>query len=205
MKTKQIHYLSGLVVTSFVAIHLINHCFSIFGTDEHIKVMMNLRQFYRNIVIESIFLTAVGVQIYSGIKLYRSKKKSAKTFFELMHIWTGLYLAFFFVVHLSAVLSGRLLLNLDTTIYFGAAGLNAFPANLFFIPYYMLAVASFFGHVAAIHQQKMTKKIVGISPTTQSLIILVAGICFSLFLIYSLTNQFKGFKIPEAYSILIGK
>ena len=205
MNIKKIHYISGLTITIFVGLHLFNHCFSIVGADKHIEVMTTLRHFYRNIFVETILLLAVATQIYSGLKLFRTKRQTAKTVFEKLHIWTGLYLAIFFVIHLSAVLAGRLVLNLDTNFYFGVAGLNSFPFNLFFIPYYFLAVVSFFGHISAIHNQRMIENILGINPYKQSICILTIGICFGIFLIYGLTNNFQGFEIPTEYNVLIGK
>jgi hypothetical protein len=160
---------------------------------------------YRNIFVETLLLAAVAIQLYSGLKLFTGKRKTANGFFAQLHIWTGLYLAVFFVIHVGAVLAGRVVLHLDTNLYFGVAGLNSFPFNLFFIPYYFLAVVSFFGHLSAIHRQRMTKSILGLNPSKQSILLLITGICFALFLLYGLTNKFQGFQIPAAYNILIGK
>jgi hypothetical protein len=205
MTLKKIHYVSGLTISVFIGLHLFNHCFSIAGADKHIEVMRTLRLFYRNIFAETILLSAIAVQIYSGLKLFAIRKKTANTFFAKLQIRTGLYLSFFFLIHLSAVLAGRYFLKLDTNFYFGAAGLNSFPFNLFFIPYYFLAVVSFFGHIAAIHEQRMTKTIFRFTPVQQSILIIATGICFAMFLIYGLTNQFRGFQIPAEYKVLIGK
>jgi hypothetical protein len=205
MNIKKIHFISGLTIAIFVGFHLFNHCYSILGADKHIVVMTTLRHFYRNIFVETILLLAVAGQIYSGLKLFKTKRQTAEALFEKIHLWTGLYLAIFFVIHLCAVIAGRLLLNLDTNFYFGVAGLNSFPFNLFFIPYYLLAVVSFFGHISAIHNQRMTKNILGINPFKQSFCILIIGICFAVFLIYGLTNKFQGFQIPPEYNVLIGK
>jgi hypothetical protein len=205
MSLKKIHYVSGLTISIFVGLHLFNHCYSILGADKHIEVMTTLRHFYRNIFVETILLSAVAAQIYSGLKLFKSKRHTTKTLFEKLHIWTGLYLAIFFVIHLSAVIAGRFVLNLDTNFYFGVAGLNSFPFNLFFIPYYLLAVVSFFGHISAIHNQRMTKNILGLNPFKQSCCILTIGICFAFFLLYGLTNKFQGFQIPTEYHVLTGK
>jgi amino acid permease len=167
--------------------------------------MTTLRHFYRNIFVETILLLAVATQIYSGLKLFKTKRKYAKTFFEKLHIGTGLYLAIFFVIHLSAVLAGRLFLHLDTNFYFGVAGLNNFPTNLFFIPYYSLAISSFFGHISAIHSSKMQQNIFGLTPNGQSKFILTFGICLTLIIFYGLTNKFQGVQIPTEYNVLIGK
>ena len=202
---KKAHFISGLTITIFIGLHLFNHCFSISGANKHIEVMKTLRLFYRNTVIELCLLLAVAIQVYSGLKLFVFKKPMAKTFFEQVQVWTGLYLSVFLIIHLSAVFIGRSFLHLDTNFYFGVAGLNSFPFNLFFIPYYFLAIVSFFGHIAAIHSQHMTKHIFTVSPYRQSIFIMLAGICFAIFLLYGLTNKFQGFPIPADYTILIGK
>lgn len=205
MCIKSIHYFSGIVIAIFLAIHLLNHASSVFGAEQHIAVMEQLRVVYRNVFVETLLLAAVLVQIISGLWLFNKGRKWANTFFEKLQIWSGLYLAIFFVIHLSAVLGGRLVLHLDTNFYFGVAGLNTFPFNLFFIPYYGLAVLSFFGHIAAIHHRKMKQSVLGLSPTAQSKFILGFSILYTLFLFYGLTNQFQGVEIPAAYGVLIGK
>ena len=189
----------------FVGIHLFNHAWSIFGAEAHIELMNKLRLFYRNIFVEIILLSAVLIQIISGIKLFIINQKTAHTNFEKLHIWSGLYLALFFIIHLSAVLGGRFILKLDTNFYFGVAGLNTFPFNLFFVPYYGLAIISFFGHIAAIHAKKMQISILGLTVQQQSKVILVFGMALTLFIFYGLTNGFKGVEVPQKYGVLIGK
>ena len=202
---KRLHYVSGIVITIFVGVHLFNHACSVVGADKHIEMMNSFRLFYRNIFVEIILLSAVFVQIFSGLKLFKINSKSATSNFEKLHIWTGLYLAIFLVIHVGAVLGGRLFLHLDTNFYFGVAGLNSFPFNLFFIPYYAIAIMSFFGHIAAIHNKKMQHVIFGFTPNGQSKVILVCGICLTITIFYGLTNHFEGVEIPPAYKILIGK
>ena len=205
MTTRQIHFLSGLAISVFVALHLINHSFSLLGADKHIDVMNMLRPIYRNIFIETVLLLAVVVQIYSGFRLYRTMRSLSSTFFDKLQVWTGLYLAIFFVIHVGAVLVGRMILDLDTNFYFGVAGLNNFPANLFFIPYYSMAIISFFGHIASIHSRKMNIELLGLNPDQQGRLIFVFGILLTLIIMYGLTNHFMGVTIPPAYNILIGK
>lgn len=202
---KKLHYLSGLTLTIFIALHLTNHLTSIFGAETHIEVMNQLRPFYRNLIAEAILLFAVAIQIITGLKLFFSKRKITTNRFIRLQIWTGLYLAFFLSIHVSAVLVGRFILELDTNFYFGVAGLNTFPLNLFFIPYYSLAIISFFGHIAGIHFQKMKRSVFGISVEQQSTFILVLGILVTGVTLYGLTNGFAGVEIPEEYNMMIGK
>lgn len=205
MQTKKLHYLSGITITVFVALHLFNHGMSILGAEKHIEVMNTLRLFYRNMLVETILLIAVLVQITSGLKLFKVNRSRASSFFDKLQIWTGLYLAFFFIIHVSAVMGGRLFLHLDTNFYFGVAGVNAFPFNLFFIPYYALAILSFFGHIAAIHRKKMKRSVFGLSPYKQSIAMLSVGLILTLLIFYGLSNQFKGVIVPKEYEVLLGK
>lgn len=205
MKTRKIHYLSGLTLTLFIGVHLVNHFVSIWGPETHIEWMTVLRKVYRNPLIEITLLLAVFAQIISGVKLYFSKRKIANIFFIKLQIWTGLYLAFFLLMHVSAVMVGRYVLALDTNFYFGVAGLNTFPFNLFFVPYYALAIISFFGHVAAIHSQKMKKSLGGLSPDQQSKAILYTGLALTVVILYGLTGGFTGVEIPATYDVMIGK
>ncbi len=202
---KRIHYFSGITIAIFVTLHLFNHLYSLFGAKAHIELMDDLRIVYRNIIAEIILLFAIIIQIISGVKLFLQKRKTVSNFFERLQIWTGLYLATFLVIHLSAVLSGRFILNLDTNFYFGVAGLNTFPLNLFFIPYYGLAIISFFGHISAVHSVKMKSRIIGIGPIKQSYGILMIGIIFTVMILFGLTNGFNGLEIPKEYIILTGK
>lgn len=205
MTVKKIHYVSGLTITIFIGLHLFNHFCSIFGADRHIEIMNTLRIFYRNIFVETILLLAVLVQIISGLRLFRIYRKVATSQFDKLHIWSGFYLAIFFVIHLSAVLGGRLFLHLDTNFYFGVAGLNSFPINLFFIPYYGLATLSFFGHIASIHNKKMKLNLLSLTPKQQAIAILIFGLIFTIIIFYGLTNHFNGVTIPKEYNVLIGK
>lgn len=202
---KKIHYVSGLGITIFIVLHLFNHTFSILGAAEHIKMMNTLRYFYRNVFIETILLACVFVQILSGLKLFFEKRKIARSYFERLQVYSGLYLVIFFIIHLGAVLGGRYFLHLNTNYYFGVAGLNTFPFNIFFVPYYALAIIAFFSHIAAVHQKKMKRSVYGLVPIFQSKAIIISGIFLTIIIFYGLTNHFYGVKIPAAYNVLIGK
>ena len=164
-----------------------------------------IRLLYRNRLVESFLLVAVLVQIISGLNLFRTSRQTSNSFYDRLHISSGIYLAVFFIIHLSAIFVGRLFLHLDTNFYFGVAGLNSFPFNLFFIPYYGLAILSFFGHIASVHAKKMKHVIFGLTPGKQATTILISGFIFTVLTFYGLTNHFKGVAIPIEYNILIGK
>jgi len=193
---KKIHYFSGSFITVFIAFHLLNHAFAIISLEKHLAVMEIFRVVYRNIIVESLLLLAVCLQIYSGIKLVLIARKIAITIFDKLHIYSGLYLAFFLLIHVSAVLSARTIFNIDSNSYFGAAALNHYPEVFFFVPYYFCAVVAFFVHVACIHFKKTASK-------PQTYFIIVFGCISALFLLYALTNHFHGYVIPEEYNKML--
>ena len=205
MHVKHGHRIAGIIISIFVSLHLFNHLFSLAGAEKPIALMAVLRFFYRNIFAQTILLVCITFQVVSGLKLFIAQGLHVKTSLDKLQIWTGLYLAIFLIIHLSAVFAGRFLLHLDTNFYFGSAGLNYFPFNLFFIPYYGIAIFSFFGHIAAIHGKKIQQNIFDLSPNKQAIAILILGLIFTIILFYGLTNHFKGIEIPKEYEVLIGK
>lgn len=205
MPLKTLHALSGLVLLAFVAAHLVNHVFSLFGADAHVRLMDALRVVYRHPVVETVLMGAVLLQIGSGLRLFWAGRQRVGSPFDRLQRGSGLYLAGFFLIHLSAVWGGRLVLHLDTNFYFGVAGLNTFPANLFFIPYYGLAVLSFFAHVACAHRRWMRRAVLGLTPRQQAGGIVAFGVLFTLALVYGLTNGFRGVVIPIEYGVLVGR
>ena len=202
---KRFHFISGVLITFFVCAHLTNHLVSLWGPGQHLEMMEFLRKGYRFPILELLLISSILIQMWTGIKFLRGKRNWNLLEFEGIQSWSGLYLLFFLGIHIIAVFAGRLILELDTNFYFGAAGLNSFPASLFFLPYYGLAIIAFFAHLSSIHSKKMKVKILGISPPGQARLILALGILISVLIIFGLTNHFRGFEIPREYRILTGK
>lgn len=205
MITKKVHFAAAIVTTLFIVFHLLNHAVSVFGADRHIEVMNWLRAVYLNPYAEKILLLAVAIQIVSGLRLLYGLAGKPKTKLECMQFLSGVYLAAFFLIHVSAVFFGRFFQHLDTNFYFGAAGLNTFPFSLFFIPYYGLAILSFFAHIAAVHAKKMKRRIYGLTPRQQSFIIFFSGLVVAILILYGLTDHFEGVLIPPEYEIRINR
>ncbi len=193
--------MSGIFLSCFVGIHLFNHLCSLWGADAHLTIMTQLRKVYRNPFVETVLLAAVAIQITSGLRLLFSKQKNEWIGYAKWQALSGFYLAIFLLIHIVAVFIGRFILQLDTNIYFGAAGLNSFPANLFFIPYYSLAIAAFFIHLAAIHAQRMHKNIGGQSVSMQTKLLVAIGGLIAVAVVYGMTNGFRGLSLPATYNI----
>ncbi len=156
--------------------------------------MEQFRIVYRHPVIETLLLLVVLFQIVTGIWLIY--KRDAQTIAEKIQVYSGLYLSFFLVAHVGAVLSGRYIEHLDTNFYFAATGLNYYPATFIFIPYYFLAVASISLHVSAIHYLKTRSKGAAVG-------IAVIGIATSFIIILAFTDNFKWLDMPGPYEQFI--
>ena len=198
----QVHAVSGLLLALFVGIHLTNHVLAGISPATHIAFMTAARTVYRHPVVETLLLMAVVLQTITGIRLVRSATHIGTNAWHRLQIGSGLYLALFLTIHVGAVMSGRLILRLDTNLYFGAAGLNHFPHQLFFIPYYSLGILSFFAHVAAIHQQKMNRTVATIPPLRQAQFVLAVGGILTVAILYGMTNRFRGLSVPAQYNVL---
>lgn len=185
---KFIHYCSGITIALFMGFHLLNHLLILHSEALHIKFMQRARKVYRNPIAESILLFAVLVQVVTGISLVLSKWSKMEDFFDRVQVISGLYLSFFLLVHISAVLYGRYRLRFDTNLYFGAGVMNMWPHKLFFMPYYSLAILAFFSHIAAIHKIKMEEFVSSSSAETQAFIIMIIGGLTMLAIITRMAN-----------------
>jgi hypothetical protein len=150
--------------------------------------MKSARKIYRNKFVESLLFLAVLLQVISGITLVIMKWNKVENYFDRIQIASGLYLSFFLLNHVMAVLRGRYILKMDTNIYYGAGVMNMWPQKLFFIPYYSFAILSFFFHVACVHRLKM-EKFAGLAVSTkQSFMIMGAGALITFLVIIKMAN-----------------
>ncbi len=199
---KSFHYFAGAVLALFVFAHLGNHLVGLSGVENHISTMEILRKVYRNAVVEALLILVLVIQVISGLRLALAKRGGVQDKWVLLQIVSGAYLLFFLVVHVSAVMFGRYWLKLDTNAYFAMAGLNTEGYRLFFIPYYLMSVFFFFGHIAAIHRQKMNRAVLGVGVAAQSISIVIFGAFVAVAIIYAMTDGFSTASFPEAYKVL---
>ena len=185
---KLIHYYTGLTLSVFIGLHLLNHLLILHSEALHIRFMKSARKIYRNKFVESLLFLAVLLQVISGITLVIMKWNKVENYFDRIQIASGLYLSFFLLNHVMAVLRGRYILKMDTNIYYGAGVMNMWPQKLFFIPYYSFAILSFFFHVACVHRLKM-EKFAGLAVSTkQSFMIMGAGALITFLVIIKMAN-----------------
>jgi succinate dehydrogenase/fumarate reductase cytochrome b subunit len=111
---------------------------------------------------------------------------------------SGAYLALFLLIHVSAVLAGRAVLGLDTNVHFAAAGLQAWPTSLFFVPYYFLAVLAVFVHLGCALARR-----VGPSPRKRAAAVAVpmcTGALLSGIVVAALMGKLYPYAVPREYN-----
>lgn len=147
MTLRTLHRSSAILIVAFALLHIANHLAGLAGVATHIAFMEAARLVYRNLVVEIVLLLCVAFQVGSGLTLVLRGWRQRRGFLPWLQALSGAYLSFFLLVHVSAILSGRMLLNLDTNFYFAAAGFHVPPYPFFFVPYYFLAVVALFTHL----------------------------------------------------------
>ena len=122
-----LHRSSAVIIALFALFHIANHAAAVAGVEAHIQLMDNLRQVYRLPLVEALLIGCVLFQVCSGLYFVIRRFGERHDFFDRLQAISGCYLAFFLLVHVSAVLFGRALLGLDTNFYYAAAGMHVFP------------------------------------------------------------------------------
>ena len=114
-----------------------------------------------------------------------------------LQLLSGGYLAFFILVHVGAVLTGRSM-GLDTNFYFAAAGYQQALTALFFVPYYFFAVVALFVHfgcaaywLTSDADPVLSRRLLGG--------LVASGVMLSLLISACLMGIAIGFEVPEAY------
>ncbi|MDF2188018.1 hypothetical protein [Paraflavitalea sp. CAU 1676] len=151
---QRLHRITGIVIASFLLLHVTNHLFALAGPATHIAVMKVFRRVYRFPPVEILLLACVAFQVVSGLILVFKKGFRKQPAFVMAQVISGLYLSFFLCFHVRAVLMGRYSWKVETDFYFAAGVANSYPGKLFFIPYYTLSLLAAFTHFAAVHYYK---------------------------------------------------
>jgi len=198
---KRMHYVSGVIILLFIAVHLFNHILVFAGDETHMAFMKAARVVYRNSFVEMILLGCVVVQLVSGISLVVKKWNSQNSILDRFQLFSGLFLFYFLIAHTAAVFYCRLVLKLDSNLYFGASGLNNNPVYLYFIFHYGFAIIAVFVHVGCVHHKK-TMRIMGLRQRNiQTIAIMMTGVMLATIILYRMMHV----TIPMDYRFPVGR
>lgn len=197
MNLRALHRASACLIAAFVVVHVANHLMSLAGIAEHIRFMEGARAIYRQPFIEVVLLAGFCFQGGSGLWLVVANWRQRSGWVAWLQAISGGYLALFLLIHVGAVIFGRVTLGLDTNFYYASAGLHVSPFHYFFVPYYFLAILALFTHIG--------RAVYWLGPVSlrqrgQVLAtFLVAGVSVSALIVLSLSGKLQSFDVPEKY------
>ena len=198
MPLRILHRSSAFLLFAFICVHVINHLVVVFGIQAHIDFMEIARIVYRTPIVEGLLLFCAAFQVASGLWLVTNSWRDLRGVVAWLQVLSGLYIAFFLLIHVTAVLVGRAILGLDTNFYFAAAGIHVPPNQWFFVPYYFLSLIALSAHIGcAIYwflqdSNQMTRK-------TAVILSILLGSIASAVIVLSLAGKLYRVDIPAKY------
>jgi len=145
------HGISAAVILLFVAFHLTNHLFGLFGPVTHAQVMAIGRVVYRSQLVEPILVAILLFQVASGAKLAWRWSARPLDAAGVLQVGSGAYLAAFILTHLnSAFVSARWVHRIPTDWAWATGapdGLLMDAWNIRLLPHYALGVFFVIAHV----------------------------------------------------------
>ncbi len=145
-RLRQAHRLSGLLILLFAAAHVANQAFAIVSLPAHDAVASVLRIVYRQPLVEMSLLVAVGLQVGTGLTIWRDRIRGS-TISETLQAVSGFYLAAFFLGHVATVVLARYhQTETDFVWAAGTRGLLVSPELTSLLPYYLLGIIALFVH-----------------------------------------------------------
>ncbi|HVK56983.1 MAG TPA: hypothetical protein VM532_18385 [Burkholderiales bacterium] len=158
-----------------------------------------MRVFYRLPVIEALLLASIALQVFTGLPIAFRRLKQRQDAWRRLQIFSGIYLAYFFINHVGATLLTRGVVGLDTNIFFASVGLHAPPFQYFFAPYYFLAVCAFFAHSACIVRNVQIQSQSSAGYRRLHLLILLAGPLVGGLIVAAQAGAFYPVTIQDEY------
>ena len=197
-----LHRFFASIIIIFIVQHILNHALALVSVDLHLSFMNGARAIYRNPVVESLLLISLLAQIVIGMRLVFKAGSKRRGFYQWAQVLSGLYLSFFILLHVAAILNGRYSAGLDTNFYFAASGLYAGKLVYFFVPYYFLAIVAVFTHIAcALHYYVGLNLSIALANKLANVIIVV-GIIIAALVLAALSGVFYDVTIPEIYQAM---
>jgi hypothetical protein len=145
------HGISALAILLFVAFHLTNHLFGLFGPAIHAQVMALGRVLYRSRLVEPVLVAILLFQVASGLKLAWRWSARPLDAAGVLQVGSGGYLAAFILTHLnSAFVSARWVHKIPTDWAWATGapdGLLLDAWNIRLLPHYALGVFFIIAHV----------------------------------------------------------
>lgn len=192
MLLRKTHRALAIGLGAFLGLHLTNHALIVFGPEAHRAAQDVLRHVYRLPLIEPLLIFACVLQIAAGLKLATSRRWPLR-FWPRAQLYSGMILAAFMTIHVSAALITRWSKPfIDTDVFWAAAVVSRPGWAAFFAPYYTLGVAALFTHLGALAALRRRLRL--------GRALLLFGFSLGLFIVAGLMGAFGDMTLPAPYA-----
>ena len=113
--SKKVHRIAALLIGVFLAFHFLNHLMAVHSPQFHVEFMKLARIIYLNLPFQLMLIVAVILQVLIGVFQFFTIDKSG--WWAKLQAYSGLYLSFFMLFHLRAVLYYRYFESIDTNFF----------------------------------------------------------------------------------------
>ena len=199
---KNLHRASACVIGLFLLAHITNQLMALHSVETYKAFMEAARVVYRNPFAETLLLACVLFQVGSGAIQIRRRKGRISGFFQWAQVLSGGYLAFFFLLHISAIMWGRIGPEVDTNYYFATVGIHVTPFQFFFLPYYFLAITAVFTHVACALHALTQNRLSELARNRMGYGLIGLGVILALLIVTALAGAFHDVGYPDDYEVL---
>lgn len=145
---RKIHRTSAfLLIVGFIGLHITNHAVALFSTEQHEELRLLFRSWYASAFVEPILLLLLLTMVFSGVPMALRYMKTVGDNYKTLQIGSGLYMAFFFMAHVNAILSARYR-GVETDWIFATGEQGLITGLYILIPYYIWSVGMIWLHVS---------------------------------------------------------
>lgn len=148
-RIQKIHrYSAFLLIFGFILLHLVNHIFALQSNEMHEEYRLLFNSWYQADLVEPLLFALIATMAITGLLMVRRYSGTDGDMFRNLQIGAGIYMLFYFMAHINAILSARGR-AVETDWLFattGEAGLIVGAPML--IPYYIFAVLMIQLHIS---------------------------------------------------------
>ena len=146
---RKIHLTSALLLMiGFIFLHIGNHVFALHSFDLHEKVRTTINQWYQSSIVEPLMFLIILSMMITGVLMVIRYLGTNLNYVRSIQMGSGVFLIFFFIAHVNAVLSARAR-NVETDWIFATGEQGLLASSGILIPYYTLSIAMILLHVSA--------------------------------------------------------
>jgi succinate dehydrogenase/fumarate reductase cytochrome b subunit len=200
MTIKNIHRWNAMFLMAFIVFHMINHASGLWGIAAYNTVQDVLRVVYRNPFIEPLLLGSCLIQIvFGGVLIYRGYRRLLKTAWGKVRVISGGLVLYFLGEHLLALVLARWVDGLDTNFYWPASVMSGPPFTWYFVPYYIMGVATLFTHIGCAVRLVLRREGYSTLGTAIAIALIVFGVALGAFIVSILLGSYYHIQLPDEW------